>query len=62
MTKLVFLLNLVIFGNNNQESPFPVLHYFKSLEPFLFVGDPRLFDAEEGDPSRISFLDTKIIL
>ena len=48
-----------------QSDPYqePVFKHLRSLEKFLFVGDPRLFEAEEDDfPSQMSFLDVKLIL
>ena len=64
MTRLIFLLYLVVFGNHSDPYQEPVFKQLRSLEKFLFIGDPRLFEAEEDDDpsSKMCFMDAKLIL
>jgi hypothetical protein len=63
IANLVFLVYLIIFGNPNPSPPGTIFKYYKSIEKNLFIGDPRLLNADNEDPKvRLNFLDSKLIL
>ena len=42
IANLVFLVNLIIFSNINNSSGH--FKYFKSIEKYLFIGDPKMIN------------------
>ena len=68
ISNMIFLVNMIIFGNSNNQTDTMVFKYFKSISGKLFIGDSCIVNRDYGkeeptkQKSRMAFLDARLIL